>query len=86
MCISNKYEYLKLLSMISIEYDVDKESYILRISLGKFLKGIIEIQPLEPESDVALIDSKQFLKNIERFQNSENSKSSDSFESFDAVH
>lgn len=86
MCISNKYEYLKPLSMISIEYDVDKESYILRISLGKFLKGIIEIWPLEPESDVALIDSKQFLKNIERFQNSENSKSSDSFESFDTVH
>ena len=43
MCISNKYEYLQPLSMISIEYDVDKESYILRISLGKFLKGIIEI-------------------------------------------
>ena len=72
--------------MISIEYDVDKESYILRISLGKFLKGIIEIQPLETESDVALIDSKQFLKNIKRFQNSENSKSSDSFESFESFN
>ena len=27
--ISNKYEYLKARGMISLEYDVDTESYIL---------------------------------------------------------
>ena len=57
---------------ISMECDVDTESYILRISLDKFLKEIIEIQPLEPELNV----SKHFLRNIER---SEDSESSDSF-------
>ena len=57
---------------ISMESDVDTESYILRISLDKFLKEIIEIQPLEPELNV----SKHFLRNIER---SEDSESSDSF-------
>ena len=55
-----------------MESDVDTESYILRISLDKFLKEIIEIQPLEPELNV----SKHFLRNIER---SEDSESSDSF-------
>ena len=58
-----------------MESDVDTESYILRISLDKFLKEIIEIQPLEPKLNV----SKHFLRSIER---PENSESSDSFESF----
>ena len=31
--ISNKYEYLKPRGRISVEYDVDTESHILRISL-----------------------------------------------------
>ena len=59
--ISNKYEYLKARGMVSMEYDVDIKSYILRISLGKFLKETIEIQPLESELNV----SKHFLRNIE---------------------
>ena len=41
--ISNKYEYLKPRDTISMEYDVDTESYILRISSDKFLKETIEI-------------------------------------------
>ena len=32
---------------ISMEYDVNTESYILRVSLDKFLKETIEIEPLE---------------------------------------
>ena len=65
-----------------MEYDVDTESYIVRVSLDKFLKKAIEIQPLEQE----LRDS---LKNIERFKNSKNSQSTnslESFHSFDTVH
>ena len=42
-----------------MEYDVDTESYILRVSLDKFLKETIEIQPLEQEL-------RHSLKNIER--------------------
>ena len=41
--ISNKHEYLKPRGTISMEYDVDTESYILRISSDKFLKETIEI-------------------------------------------
>ena len=41
--ISNKYEYLKPRGTISMEYDVDAESYTLRISSDKFLKKTIEI-------------------------------------------
>ena len=41
--ISNKYEYLKPRDTISMEYDIDTESYILRISSDKFLKETIEI-------------------------------------------
>ena len=72
---------------ISMEYDLDLESYILRVSLAKFLKETIEIQPLEQEP-------RDSLKNI-RFENSENSKNSEnsesansfeSFKSFDTVH
>ena len=78
---SNKYEYLKPRGTISMEYDVDTESYILRVSLDKFLKETIEIE--EPQHS---------LKNIERFKKSENPESSESanslesFESFDTVH
>ena len=79
MYICNKYEYLKPRRTISIEYDVDTESYVLRISLDNFFKESIEIQSLESESKAELADSQHFLKNIER---SENSKSSQSFESF----
>ena len=42
-----------------MEYDVDTESYTLRVSLDKFLKETIEIQPLEQEL-------RHSLKNIER--------------------
>ena len=86
--ISNTYEYLKPRGTISMEYDVDTESYKLRVSLDKFIKETIffkEIQPLEQES-------RHSLKNIERFKNSENSENSEStnslesFESFDTVH
>ena len=59
-----------------MEYDVDS---LLRVSLDKFLKGTIEIQPLEQE----LLHS---LKNIERLKDSENSESTNRFESFDIVH
>ena len=45
--ISNKYEYLKPRGTISMEYDVNTESYILRVFLDKFLKETIEIQPVE---------------------------------------
>ena len=62
-----------------MEYDVDTESYILRISLDKFLKETIEIQSLESESKAELVGSKHFLRNIET---SGNSESSNSFESF----
>ena len=55
-----------------MEYDVDTESHISRILLGKFFKETIEIQPLEPELNV----SKHFQRDIER------SESSNSFESF----
>ena len=64
-----------------MEYDVDTESYMLRVSLDKFLKETIEIE--EPQHS---------LKNIERFKKSENPESSESanslesFESFDTVH
>ena len=80
-----KYEYLKPNGTISMEYDLDTESYILRVSLDTFLKETIEIQPLEQEP-------RYFLKNIERFENSENSKNSESnnslesFKSFNMVH
>ena len=57
--VSKKYEYLKPNGTISVEYDVDTESYILRVSLDKFLKETIEIQPLEQEL-------RHSLKNIER--------------------
>ena len=77
--ISNKCEYLKTSDTISMAYNVDPESYILGISLEKFLKETIEIQSVESESKVELVGSKHFLKNIER---SENSESSNSFESF----
>ena len=60
--ISSKYEYLKPKGMISMEYGVDTESYILRVSLDKFLKGTIEIQSLEQELRYS-------LKNIEKFKN-----------------
>ena len=36
--ISNKYEYLKPRCTTSMEYDVDTEPDILRISLDKFFK------------------------------------------------
>ena len=62
-----------------MEYDVDTESYILRISMDKFLKETIEIQSPELESKIALVGREHFLKNIEK---SENYESSDSFESF----
>ena len=62
-----------------MEYDVDTESYILRVSLNKFLKETIEIQPLEQERQ-------HFLKYIEKLKNSENSKSTNSVESFGIVH
>ena len=52
--ISNKFEYLKPRGTIYMEYDVDTESYILRISLDKFLKETIEIQSLESESKAAI--------------------------------
>ena len=45
--ISNKYEYLKPRGTISMEYDGDTESYILRVLLDKLLKETIEIQPVE---------------------------------------
>ena len=45
--VSNKYEYLKPRGKIYLGHDVDTESYILRISSNKFLKEIVEIQPLE---------------------------------------
>ena len=45
--ISNKYNYWKPMGAISMEYDVNTESYILRVSLDKFLKETIEIEPLE---------------------------------------
>ena len=44
--ISNKYDYLKPRGANTMEYDVDIESYILRISLDNFLKETIEIQPV----------------------------------------
>ena len=59
--ISNKDEYLKPRSTFSMEYDLDTESYKLRVSLDKFLKETIEIQPLQQEPQ-------HFLKNIERFR------------------
>ena len=68
-----------------MEYDVETESYILRISLDKFLKEAIEIQPLEQEPW-------HYLKNIEKVKNSENSENSEnansleSFQSFDTIH
>ena len=62
-----------------MEYDVDAESYILTVSLNKFLKETIEIQPLEQERQ-------HFLKYIEKLKNSENSKSTNSVESFGIVH
>ena len=77
--ISKKYEYLKPNETISVECDVDAESYILRASLNKFLKETIEIQPLEQERQ-------HFLKYIEKLKNSENSKSTNSVESFGIVH
>ena len=77
--ISKKYEYLKPNGTISVECDVDAESYILRASLNKFLKETIEIQPLEQERQ-------HFLKYIENLKNSENSKSTNSVESFGIVH
>ena len=80
--ISSKYEYLKQRVTISMEYDVETESYILRVSLDKFLKEAIEIQPLEQEPWHS-------LKNIEKFKNSENSESAnslESFEIFDTIH
>ena len=83
--ISNKYKYLKPRGTISMEYDVDTKSYILRVSLDTFLKETIEIQPLEQEPQHS-------LRNIERLKNSENSENSEitnsleSFESFDTVH
>ena len=77
--ISKKYEYLKLNGTISVEYDVDAESYILRVSLNKFLKETIEIQPLEQELQ-------HFLKYIEKLKNPENSKSTNSVESFGIFH
>ena len=66
--ISNKYEYLKPRGTISMEYDVDTETYILKVSLDKCLKETIEIEILEQEPQHS-------LKNTERFRNSENSKS-----------
>ena len=83
--ISSKYEYLKQRGTISMEYDVETESYILRVSLDKFLKEAIEIQPLEQEPW-------HYLKNIEKVKNSENSENSEnansleSFQSFDTIH
>ena len=62
--ISNKYEYLKPRETISMEYDVDTVSCILRIFLDKFLKETIEIQSLS-ESKVALVGRKCFLNNVE---------------------
>ena len=44
--ISKKYEYLKPNEMISMEYGVNTESYILRLSLDQ---EIFEMQPLEQE-------------------------------------
>ena len=64
--ISHKYEYLKPRRMISMEYDVDTETYILKVSLDKCLKETIEIEILEQEPQHS-------LKNTERFRNSENS-------------
>ena len=75
--ISEKYDYLKPNGTISIEYDVDRECYIVGVSLDKFLKKTIEIQPLGQESWHS-------LKNIKRFKNSKNSQSTNSFESFKA--
>ena len=72
--ISNKYEYLKPRGRISVEYDVDTESHILRILLDQFLKNTIELQPLELESKVELVGSKHFLRNIEASENSESSE------------
>ena len=83
-----KYEYLKPNGTISMEYDLDTESYILRVSLDTFLKETIEMQTLEQEP-------RYLLKNIERFENSENSENSknsestnslESFKSFNMVH
>ena len=83
--ISNKCECLKPRGTISMEYDVDTESYKLRVSLDKCFKETIEIQPLEQEP-------RHSLKNIEGFKSSENSVNSEStnslesFESFDTLH
>ena len=70
----NKYKYLKPRVTITTEYDVNTESYILRIYMDKFLKETIEIQSIESESKVKLIGSKYFLKNIERSEHSESSE------------
>ena len=56
--ISNKYDYLKPRGTIAMEYDVDTESYILRISLHKFLKETIEMQS---DSTMALVGSSSSL-------------------------
>ena len=69
--ISNKYEYLKPRGKTSMEYDVDTESYKLRVSLDKCFKEPIEIQPLEQEP-------RHSLKNIEGFKSSKNSVNSES--------
>ena len=65
--ISKKYEYLKPNEMISMEYGVNTESYILRLSLDQ---EIFEMQPLEQEP-------RHSLKKIKRFKNSENSENSE---------
>ena len=83
--ISKRYEYLKSNEMISMEYDVNTKSYILRLSLDK---GIFGIKPLEQEPRHSLKKMKRF-KNSESSENSENSwgtNSLESFKSFDTVH
>ena len=57
--ITNKYGYLKQRGTITMEYDADIESYILRIFLDSFLKETIEIQPVpqRPDSVSFLNDS-----------------------------
>ena len=67
--ISKKYEYLKSNGMISMEYDVNTKSYILRLSLDK---EIFVIQALE-------LELRHSLKKMKRFKNSENSENSENY-------
>ena len=59
--ISHEYDYLKPRGTIAMEYDAETESYLLRISLEKFLKETIELDSRQSIMATASSRSSSYL-------------------------